>query len=144
MDQPKITYSTMYSFPTFLTASKCSADPEMGLLGGGTWRQARRSTRCGMFVNKQDIKAVAVSRDGRWVINIIGEDPSGDRPGGIKVCNVETGVVKTFKGHSPGIICIDISVDSKLLASGVGDGFRIWNYLTSMYLLHNMSSRDAF
>jgi hypothetical protein len=52
MDQPEMAQELLYPFPTSLTASKCSPDPEMGLLGGGTWRRARRSTKCGMFMNK--------------------------------------------------------------------------------------------
>jgi hypothetical protein len=40
---------------------------------------------------------------------------------------VETGIEKTFQGHSREISCIDISADSKLLASGAGDAARIWN-----------------
>jgi WD40 repeat protein len=79
-------------------------------------------------VYEQDISAVAVSRDGRWVITSIAEDRSGDHPGEIKACDVKTGVVKTFKGHSlPRQGCIDISVDNKLLASKAGDGLRIWS-----------------
>jgi WD40 repeat protein len=89
-------------------------------------------------VYEQNIWAVAVSRDGRWIVTGIAEDRSGDHPGEIKACNLETGVVKTFKGHSlPGqgmMMCIDISVDSKLLASGAGDGFRIWNLDTGQLL----------
>jgi WD40 repeat protein len=82
-------------------------------------------------VCEQDIWAVAVSRDGRWVVSSIAKDPLGDHPGEIKACDVETGVVKTFKGHSlprhGNMMCIDISADNKLLASGAGDGFRIWS-----------------
>ncbi|KAJ8584498.1 YVTN repeat-like/Quino protein amine dehydrogenase [Rhizopogon salebrosus TDB-379] len=89
-------------------------------------------------VCEQDIGAVAVSRDGRWVISTIGEDPSGDRPGEIKARDVETEVVKTFKGYSlprqGHMMCIDISVDSKLLVSGAGDGFWIWSLDTGKLL----------
>ncbi|KAJ8596237.1 YVTN repeat-like/Quino protein amine dehydrogenase, partial [Rhizopogon salebrosus TDB-379] len=89
-------------------------------------------------VCEQDIRAVAVSRDGRWVITSIGEDPSGDHPGEIKACDVKTAVVKTFKGYSlphQGIwMCIDISADGKLLASGAGDGFWIWSLDTGKLL----------
>jgi WD40 repeat protein len=89
-------------------------------------------------VCEQDISAVTVSRDGRWVVTSIDEDSSGDHSGEIKACDVETGVVKTFKGHSlprqGNMMCIDISVDSKLLASGAGDGFRIWSLDTGKLL----------
>jgi WD40 repeat protein len=82
-------------------------------------------------VCEQDIWAVAVSRDGRWVVTSIAKDPLGDHPGEIKARDVERGVVKTFKGHSlphqGNMMCIDISADNKLLASGAGDGFRIWS-----------------
>ncbi|KAG1760177.1 WD40-repeat-containing domain protein [Suillus occidentalis] len=70
------------------------------------------------------VLAVAVSRNGRWVATAGGE---WDTPK-LKVCDVETGIVKTFKGHSSTISCIDISADSKLLASGSDDKTaRIWN-----------------
>jgi WD40 repeat protein len=89
-------------------------------------------------VCEQDIRAVAVSRDGRWVVTSTTKDPPSDHPGEIKACHVGTRVVKTFKGHSQGIICIDISVNSKLLASGAGDGFRIWSLDTVNQLLSGL------
>ncbi|KAG1760178.1 WD40-repeat-containing domain protein [Suillus occidentalis] len=65
--------------------------------------------------------AVAVSRNGRWVA-------TGGYSGELKVCEVETGIVKTFKGHSRTITCIDISADNTQLASGSWDETaRIWN-----------------
>ncbi|KIK32980.1 hypothetical protein CY34DRAFT_813935 [Suillus luteus UH-Slu-Lm8-n1] len=65
--------------------------------------------------------AVAVSRNGRWVAT------GGDNKE-LKVCEVETGIVKTFKGHSDTISCIDISADNTWLASGSFDlTARIWN-----------------
>jgi WD40 repeat protein len=88
-------------------------------------------------VREQDIRAVAVSRDGRWVTSIA-KDPLGDHLGEIKACDVETGVVKTFKGHSlprqENMMYIDISADNKLLASGAGDSFRIWSWDTGKLL----------
>jgi WD40 repeat protein len=70
------------------------------------------------------VRAMVVSRNGRWVA-------TGGRDVGraeLKVCEVETGIVKTFKGHSNRITCIDISADSELLASGSRDKTaRIWN-----------------
>ncbi|KAG2343547.1 WD40 repeat-like protein [Suillus weaverae] len=70
--------------------------------------------------------AVAVSRDGRWVVT-----GGGDLNGELKACEVETGIVKTFKGHSDEINCVDISADNTLLASGSWDETaRIWNLET--------------
>ncbi|KAG2356951.1 quinon protein alcohol dehydrogenase-like superfamily, partial [Suillus spraguei] len=78
-------------------------------------------------VCEEEITAVAVSRDGRWVITGGGR---GKRPE-LKACEVETGMVKRFEGHSRSIICIDISADSTLLASGSYDSTaRIWNLET--------------
>ncbi|KAG2343950.1 WD40 repeat-like protein [Suillus weaverae] len=65
-------------------------------------------------VFESHIKAVGVSRDGRWVVAASG--------GCLKVSEVETGIVRTF--HE-GITCIDISTDSRLLASGSTD-FKAW------------------
>ena len=63
--------------------------------------------------------AVAVSRDGQWVVT------GGQN---LKACEVETGIVKTFEGHSGVITSIDISADSTLLASASDDRTaRIWS-----------------
>ncbi|KIK34868.1 hypothetical protein CY34DRAFT_612311 [Suillus luteus UH-Slu-Lm8-n1] len=65
-----------------------------------------------------------VSKNGRWVATGGGDDHCGE----LKVCEVETGIVKTFKGHSRTISCIDISADNAWLASGSVDlTARIWN-----------------
>jgi WD40 repeat protein len=63
------------------------------------------------------VQAVGVSRDGRWVVIAGGK--------GIKVSEVETGIARTF--HGDGILCIDISADSTLLAGGSSREARIWN-----------------
>ncbi|KAG2744524.1 YVTN repeat-like/Quino protein amine dehydrogenase [Suillus brevipes Sb2] len=66
----------------------------------------------------EDVKAVGVSRDGRWVV-IAGKK-------GIKVREVETGIVRTF--HEDDLTwCINISADSTLLAGGSFREVRIWN-----------------
>jgi WD40 repeat protein len=70
------------------------------------------------------VYAVAAPRDGRWIITAGGDDERGE----LKACEVETGMVKTYQGHSRIINCIDISKDSMLLASGSNDSTaRIWS-----------------
>ncbi|KIK41073.1 hypothetical protein CY34DRAFT_227797 [Suillus luteus UH-Slu-Lm8-n1] len=64
------------------------------------------------------VNALGVSRDGRWVVIAGGN--------GIKVSEVETGIVRTFHEDS-WIDCIDISADSTLLAGGSYCEVRIWN-----------------
>ncbi|KAG2036653.1 kinase-like domain-containing protein [Suillus americanus] len=78
-------------------------------------------------VLENEVEAVAVSRNGRWVVTA-GGDFDGSY-GELKAYEVETGIVKTFEGHSKIIFCIDISVDEcTLLASGSSDRTaRIWN-----------------
>ncbi|KAG1737356.1 hypothetical protein EDD22DRAFT_342942 [Suillus occidentalis] len=73
---------------------------------------------------KEMVYAVAVSRNGQWVATGGGDVGRAE----LKVCEVETGIVKTFKGHSSLIFCIGISADSTLLAIGSRDKTaRIWN-----------------
>ncbi|KIK37617.1 hypothetical protein CY34DRAFT_61921, partial [Suillus luteus UH-Slu-Lm8-n1] len=71
----------------------------------------------------ENVEAVEVSRDGRWVVI------AGHTTNGIKVNEVETGIVRTFQGDW--IYCIDISRDSTLLASGSFDyKVQVWNLYT--------------
>jgi hypothetical protein len=85
------------------------------------------------------IWVVAVSRDGRWAIT--GGGGLGD--GELKVIELDTGIVKKFEGHSRGISCIDISADSKLLASGSWDRTtRIWNLGTGKLVAGPFESID--
>ncbi|KAG2115477.1 hypothetical protein DEU56DRAFT_919388 [Suillus clintonianus] len=65
-------------------------------------------------VCEEVVYAVAVSRDGRLVVTAGGDFDF--RPE-LKACEVQTGMMKTFEGHSGRVTCIDISADSKLLAS---------------------------
>ncbi|KIK43128.1 hypothetical protein CY34DRAFT_59248, partial [Suillus luteus UH-Slu-Lm8-n1] len=87
------------------------------------------------------VVAVAVSRNGRWVatggINWNTMDPE------LKACEVETGIVKTFKGHSDEIACIDISADSMWLASGSHKTARIWNLDTGKLVAGPFKSEDS-
>lgn len=90
-------------------------------------------------VCERGIWAVAVSRDGRWVITGGG----GLGHGELKVIEVETGIVKQFEGHSRGISCIDISADSKFLASGSWDRTtRIWSLRTGELVAGPFESID--
>ncbi|KAG1838559.1 WD40-repeat-containing domain protein [Suillus subluteus] len=74
------------------------------------------------------VNAVAVSKDGRWVVTGGGDHRRAE----LKAFEVETGIVKVFEGHSEQIFSIDISADNTLLAtSGSRDGTaRIWNLET--------------
>ncbi|KAJ8582860.1 WD40 repeat-like protein [Rhizopogon salebrosus TDB-379] len=86
------------------------------------------------------VKAVAVSRDGRWVITAGGDHD----PGELKACEVETGIVKTFNGHSQWISCIDICADSTLFASGESENCttRIWSLDTGKLVAGPFESAD--
>ncbi|KAJ8591398.1 WD40 repeat-like protein [Rhizopogon salebrosus TDB-379] len=76
-----------------------------------------------------EVRAVAVSRNGRWVITVTNSySGDGDQ---LKACEVETGIVKILNKDRPplgGVACIDISADNTLLTSGSINGtVRIWN-----------------
>ncbi|KAG2052697.1 WD40 repeat-like protein [Suillus hirtellus] len=63
-------------------------------------------------VYKDLVHEVGVSRDGRWVVTAVGEK--------LNVCEVETGIVRTF--HDGLVIrCIDLSADNTFLAGGSAD-----------------------
>jgi WD40 repeat protein len=82
---------------------------------------------------------VAVSQDGRWVVTGGGQHDSVE----LKVCEVETGIVKILEGHSQENHCIDISADSTLLASGSFDRTtRIWNLETGKLVAGPLKSID--
>ncbi|KAG1877389.1 hypothetical protein F4604DRAFT_618841 [Suillus subluteus] len=77
-----------------------------------------------------EVTAVEVSKNGRWVVIAGGDNNYDDiNYGELRACEVETGMVKTFAGHSRAqVTCIDISADSTLLASGSSDSTaRIYN-----------------
>ncbi|KAJ8591389.1 WD40 repeat-like protein [Rhizopogon salebrosus TDB-379] len=86
--------------------------------------QAGREIEEARDICDQAVWAVEVSRDGRWVITAGGDVNHAE----LKAREVETGIVKTFQGHSKEINCIDISADCTLLVSGSADRtLRIWS-----------------
>jgi WD40 repeat protein len=93
-------------------------------------------------VCEHGVIAVAVSRNGRWVATGGGDFGRVDSAE-LKVCEVETGIVKTFEGHSMSITCIDISADNTRLASGSDDyTARIWNLETGKLVAGPFMSED--
>ncbi|KIK32993.1 hypothetical protein CY34DRAFT_63924, partial [Suillus luteus UH-Slu-Lm8-n1] len=90
-------------------------------------------------VCEESVWAVAVSRNGRWFATGGGNWNTTE----LRACEVETGIVKTFKGHSTWINCIDISADNTLLASGSSDKTtRIWNLDTGKLVAGPFKSED--
>jgi len=83
------------------------------------------------FVCEKEVNAVAISRDGRWIITAgAHRTPYDPADVELKIWEVKTGMMKTFKENTL-VTCIDISADSKLLASGSADEtVRIWNFET--------------
>jgi WD40 repeat protein len=87
------------------------------------------------------VYGVVVSRDGRWAVTC-GENADREE---LKACEVETGIAKTFEGHSRArrITCIDISADNTRLASGSNDKTaRIWNLDTGKLVAGPFKSED--
>ncbi|KAG2115778.1 WD40-repeat-containing domain protein [Suillus discolor] len=66
-------------------------------------------------VSKQEVRAVGVSRDGRWAVCARHDYNDGE----LKVYEVETETVRRFEESNSPIDCIDISWDSTLLAGGL-------------------------
>ncbi|KIK34470.1 hypothetical protein CY34DRAFT_786366 [Suillus luteus UH-Slu-Lm8-n1] len=87
-------------------------------------------------VREGSVYAVGVSKNGRWIAT------GGDRAE-LKVCEVETGIVKKFKGHTNVITCIDISADNMWLASASFDETaRIWNLDTGKLVAGPFKGED--
>ncbi|KAG2063765.1 WD40 repeat-like protein [Suillus decipiens] len=88
---------------------------------------------------EENIRAVAVSRNGQWSVTSGGDY---HRPM-LKAWEVETGTVKIFEGHSWRITCVDISADNTLLAGGSDDKTaRIWNLKTGKLVAGPFDSAD--
>jgi WD40 repeat protein len=89
---------------------------------------------------------VEVSRNGRWVATAIAGWPDNEEVchgAELKTCEVETGIVKTFKGHSRSVSCIDMSEDNTRMASGSLDRTaRIWNIDTGELVAGPFKSKD--
>jgi len=82
------------------------------------------------IVWEKEVSTVAISRDGRWVITAGGNRWNDSDPADVelKALEIKTRITKSFRGHSQVVTCIDISADSKLLASGSADEtVRIWD-----------------
>jgi len=97
------------------------------MIGGSTYNSARRwdlqtgeEIKNAQVICEREVWAVAVSSDSRWVI-VGGRDRDRNDVGELKACEVETGMMQTFEGHSRIVSCIDVSVDNRLLASGSFD-----------------------
>ncbi|KAG2343551.1 WD40 repeat-like protein [Suillus weaverae] len=89
-------------------------------------------------VFEEEVRVVGVSRDGGWVVTGGGDDSPE-----LKVCEVETGIVKRFQGHSERITCIDISADGRLLVSGAHDfTAQIWDLGTGRLVAGPFRSED--
>ncbi|KAG1805641.1 uncharacterized protein BJ212DRAFT_1486201 [Suillus subaureus] len=117
--------------------SICYFSDDKRMISGSTDKTARQwDLKAGKEIEEErhvyenKVCVVAVSRDGRWVVTGGGDHDCAE----LKAWEVETGIVKTFQGHSREISCIDISADSKLLASGAGDVARIWNLGTGKHV----------
>jgi len=108
---------------------------EQMISGSGDKTARRWDLKTGKEINEarvvceKEVSAVAVSRDGRWIVTAGGNRlPSNPADGELKAWEIKTGIMKSFEGHSPTVTCIDVSADSKLLASGSADDtIRIWD-----------------
>jgi WD40 repeat protein len=129
------------------TRSICYSPDGKQMVSGGWDKTSRRwDLQAGKEIEDvRDVRewavhAVAVSRDGQWVITAGGDENRGE----LKACEVETGMVKTFQGHSQAIYCIDISEDNALLASGsVDNTAKIWSLDTGKLVAGPFEGDDS-
>ncbi|KAG1879638.1 quinon protein alcohol dehydrogenase-like superfamily [Suillus tomentosus] len=88
-------------------------------------------------VHKNSVQGVGVSRDGRWVVTAV--------DGVLQVCEVETGIVRTFHSDGFRISCIEISADSTLLAGdSYNSGILIWSLYTGKLVAGPFRSSGKF
>ncbi|OAX32682.1 WD40 repeat-like protein [Rhizopogon vinicolor AM-OR11-026] len=101
--------------------------------------QAVKEIEKGRRVCEYQVKAVAASGNSRWVVTAGGDRLHGE----LKAWEVETGIVKTFHGHSREVSCINISADDMLLASGSEDRTaQIWSLDTGKLVAGPFKSAD--
>jgi WD40 repeat protein len=122
-----------------------SPDGKQMISGGWDKTSRRWNLQAGMEIEdlrdvcEWAVHAVAVSRDGRWVITACGDENRGE----LKACEIETGMMKRFQGHPDVIECIDISEDNTLLASGsVDNTAKIWSLDTGTLMAGPFKSAD--
>ena len=72
---------------------------------------------------------VAYSPDGRWLASAAAMSYRPVEPGEVMLWDAETGrEIRTFAGHTAGVLGVAFSPDGRWLASGCGDGIvRIWD-----------------
>ncbi|KAG2738842.1 YVTN repeat-like/Quino protein amine dehydrogenase [Suillus brevipes Sb2] len=110
----------------YVSCASYFPDSKQLISGSGDKTIRRWDLRRGKEIEKdrqvyEGVRAVGVSRNGRWVVI------AGGGGCGIKVSEVETGIVRTFYEDSS-IWCIDISSDSTLLMGAASfREVRIWN-----------------
>jgi len=133
--QPSSDDKDEYYFPKPTTISYVPGGEQM-ISGSGDKTARKWDLQTGKEINEarivfeKEVSAVAVSRDGRWVITTGGNHWDDGDPTDVefKAWEIKTRVTKTFRGHPQVVTCIDISADSKLLASGSADEtVRIWD-----------------
>jgi WD40 repeat protein len=88
--------------------------------------------------NATVVTGMAISPDGRWGATGSGTIPAPDGKGAanadfdhlIRLYNLETGkIVRTFEGHTSGIMSLVFSADGRYLLSGACDGTaRLWRW----------------
>ena len=89
------------------------------------WDADRHTRILTMTGHDADIKALAVSRDGRWIA-------SGSDDGTVRVWTASTGqAVATMRGHDAPVLAVAFSPDNTRLISGGNDGVvRLWDVAT--------------
>jgi eukaryotic-like serine/threonine-protein kinase len=89
------------------------------------WDADRHTRTLTMTGHDAEIKALAVSRDGRWIA-------SGSDDGIVRVWTASTGqAVATLRGHDAAVLAVAFSPDSTRLISGGNDSMvRLWDVAT--------------
>jgi len=137
---PFVSFLTLWLVPCIGKSSAQSPSlPQLVTVGSD--HQARGWDASGkqilnFLAHDGSVNAVVIAGDGKIIT--AGDDKA------VKIWNADGQLENTLDpGHDKAVLCLSLSSNGKLLATGASDGkIRIWNYMTGK-LIHTISAHTA-